>query len=200
MSSVGEDKASEAGGLQGAAQSLGSSLGTALIGAILLAGLTTGLHDAVRADSSIPPDVQEADRDRHRTGGPDGLQRDGRAAGYRGGPASRSGRRRRRPLRGRRRSTRSSGRSSAASFFALFAFWIAGDLPGAPLGARRRIGAEPARARPSRQADTVSSGIMSSMCARIRWHRDPDRKASGADHRHRDAAGDARRRGPDLAL
>ena len=33
MSSVGEDKASEAGGLQGAAQSLGSSLGTALIGA-----------------------------------------------------------------------------------------------------------------------------------------------------------------------
>jgi len=34
-------------------------LGTALIGAVLLAGLTTGFHDHVRADSAVPPQVQE---------------------------------------------------------------------------------------------------------------------------------------------
>jgi MFS family permease len=59
MSSVGEARASEAGGLQGASQSLGSSLGTALIGGILLAGLTTGMHDRIRANESIPREVQQ---------------------------------------------------------------------------------------------------------------------------------------------
>ena len=37
MSSVPEEKANEAGGLQGTAQNLGASLGTALIGSVLLA-------------------------------------------------------------------------------------------------------------------------------------------------------------------
>ena len=55
MSSVGEERSSEAGGVQGAAQNLGQSLGTALIGAVLLAGLTSGFVDRVRADSSLPP-------------------------------------------------------------------------------------------------------------------------------------------------
>ncbi len=59
MSSVDESRSSEAGGLQGSAQSLGSSLGTALIGAILLAGLTSGFHDRIRADESIPSGVQQ---------------------------------------------------------------------------------------------------------------------------------------------
>jgi MFS family permease len=59
MSSVPETRSSEAGGIQGVSQNLGQSLGTALIGAVLLTGLTSGFHDQVRADSSIPPQVQE---------------------------------------------------------------------------------------------------------------------------------------------
>jgi MFS family permease len=55
MSSVAQSRSSEAGGLQGASQNLGQSLGTALIGAVLLTGLTSGFHDRVRADPSIPP-------------------------------------------------------------------------------------------------------------------------------------------------
>ena len=60
MSSVGAERSSEVGGLQGAAQSLGNSLGTAMIGAILLAGLTSGFHDRILADERVPPDVAEA--------------------------------------------------------------------------------------------------------------------------------------------
>jgi MFS family permease len=59
MSSVAEDRSSEAGGVQGAAQNLGQSLGTALIGAVLLTGLTTGFQERVRADPAVPPAVQE---------------------------------------------------------------------------------------------------------------------------------------------
>jgi MFS family permease len=70
MSSVPESRSSEAGGVQGVAQNLGQSLGTALIGAVLLTGLTTGFHDNVNADSSIPPRVQE----QLVTGSEDGVQ------------------------------------------------------------------------------------------------------------------------------
>ena len=42
LSSVGPERSSEAGGLQGTAQNLGASLGTALIGAILLGALSSG--------------------------------------------------------------------------------------------------------------------------------------------------------------
>jgi MFS family permease len=59
MSSVPEERSSEAGGIQGVSQNLGQSLGTALIGAVLLTGLTTGFHDRVLADDSIPPRVQQ---------------------------------------------------------------------------------------------------------------------------------------------
>jgi hypothetical protein len=59
MSSVGEDRASEAGGVQGASQNLGQSLGTALIGAVLLVGLTSGFHDRVNADPAIPERVRQ---------------------------------------------------------------------------------------------------------------------------------------------
>ena len=59
MSSVDESRSSEAGGVQGASQNLGQSLGTALIGAVLLAGLTSGFHERVRADPSIPAQVQQ---------------------------------------------------------------------------------------------------------------------------------------------
>lgn len=59
MSSVGEERSSEAGGVQGASQNLGQSLGTALIGAVLLVGLTTGFHNRVLADPAIPPSLQQ---------------------------------------------------------------------------------------------------------------------------------------------
>ncbi len=59
MSSVGESRSSEAGGVQGAAQNLGQSLGTALIGAVLLTGLTSGFQDRVNADPAVPPQLQQ---------------------------------------------------------------------------------------------------------------------------------------------
>jgi MFS family permease len=59
MSSVGQERSSEAGGVQGASQNLGQSLGTALIGAVLLTGLTTGFHNRVLADPAIPPQTQQ---------------------------------------------------------------------------------------------------------------------------------------------
>jgi len=59
MSSVGEERASEAGGLQGTAQNLGASLGTALIGAILLTGLGAATTTAVHAREDLPPAVQQ---------------------------------------------------------------------------------------------------------------------------------------------
>ena len=59
MSAVPDTRSSEAGGVQGTAQNLGQSLGTALIGATLLVGLTTGFHQRVLADQSIPDNVQQ---------------------------------------------------------------------------------------------------------------------------------------------
>jgi MFS family permease len=59
MSSVGESRSSEAGGVQGTSQNLGQSLGTALIGAVLLTGLTTGFHERVLADPAIPQSLQQ---------------------------------------------------------------------------------------------------------------------------------------------
>jgi MFS family permease len=59
MSSVGEERSSEAGGAQGAAQNLGQSLGTALIGAVLLTSLTSGFVDRVRADPNVSPALEQ---------------------------------------------------------------------------------------------------------------------------------------------
>jgi MFS family permease len=59
MSSVGADKTSEGGGLQGTAQNLGSSLGTAIIGAVLLAALTTGFTERIANNTAIPAHARE---------------------------------------------------------------------------------------------------------------------------------------------
>jgi hypothetical protein len=59
MSSVGPERSSEAGGVQGAAQNLGQSLGTALIGAVLLTGLTTGFTERVQANPAVPPGLAQ---------------------------------------------------------------------------------------------------------------------------------------------
>jgi MFS family permease len=57
MSSVGPEKSSEVGGMQGVFQNLGSSLGTALIGSVLIGALATSFASAV-ATSDLPTDVQ----------------------------------------------------------------------------------------------------------------------------------------------
>jgi MFS family permease len=59
MSSVGQEQANAASGLQGTAQNLGASLGTALIGSVLILALTSGLQDRVLAD----PQVSQATKD-----------------------------------------------------------------------------------------------------------------------------------------
>ncbi|MDY7541284.1 MULTISPECIES: MFS transporter [unclassified Cryobacterium] len=59
MSSVGEEKTSEVGGLQGVFQNLGSSLGTALIGSVLIASLSSSFFGSVES-SSLPDTVKSA--------------------------------------------------------------------------------------------------------------------------------------------
>lgn len=59
MSSVGVDKSSEVGGMQGVFQNLGSSLGTALIGSILIGALATSFAGTV-ATSALPDDVKQS--------------------------------------------------------------------------------------------------------------------------------------------
>ncbi len=156
MSSVGEDKASEAGGLQGAAQSLGSSLGTALIGA----DPARRAHD--RASRRRPRRHVDTSG---RAGG------DRHAAPNRACPWSRQ-RDRGAARHGRRPGARIKSPTLVedyedvqidalkraflgASFFALFAFWIAGDLPGAPLGAAGP-GSDPRGRKPAALSVTES--------------------------------------------
>jgi len=109
-------------------------LGTALIGAIVLAGLTTGLHDAVRADTSIPPDVQQAIVTGTEQGVPmvsaETAEELATDAGLEPQQVT--------AVVDSYEDVQIDALKRAflgASFFALFAFWIAGDLPGAPLGA-----------------------------------------------------------------
>lgn len=59
MSSVGPEKSSEVGGMQGVFQNLGSSLGTALIGSVLIGALATSFAGTV-ASSELPDDVKQA--------------------------------------------------------------------------------------------------------------------------------------------
>ncbi|GAA1058037.1 MFS transporter [Agromyces luteolus] len=59
MSSVGPEKSSEVGGMQGVFQNLGSSLGTALIGSMLISALATSFSGGVAA-SDLPGDVRTA--------------------------------------------------------------------------------------------------------------------------------------------
>ena len=58
MSSVGVERSSEVGGLQGVFQNLGSSLGTALIGSVLISSLSSSFLGAVDS-SDLPSNVKE---------------------------------------------------------------------------------------------------------------------------------------------
>jgi MFS family permease len=156
MSSVGESRASEAGGLQGAAQSLGSSLGTALIGAILLGGLTTGLHDRIRADSSVPPEVQAQIVE----GTEQGVPMVSRAAAEQAAeeadlPPGQVG-----TVVAHYEDAQIEALKRAllgASLFALFALWLAGDLPGLPLAAVSAAERASPRASPAVQPSRIES-------------------------------------------
>ena len=134
MSSVGEARASEAGGLSGASQSLGSSLGTALIGAILLAGLTTGMHDRIRANESIPREVQQQIVEGTEQGVPMVSSADVEDTVERAGlpPAQVQA------VVDDYEDAQINALKQAllgAALFALVALWLAGDLPATPLGA-----------------------------------------------------------------
>jgi MFS family permease len=133
MSSVPETRASEAGGVQGAAQNLGQSLGTALIGAVLLTGLTAGFHDRVLADWSIPPRVQEQVVQQTTDGLPMASQADFQQAAHDAGLT--------RPQTEQLTAHYSDAQIQAlkdallaASFFTLVALWFARALPGEPIG------------------------------------------------------------------
>lgn len=151
MSSVGESRASEAGGLQGASQSLGSALGTALIGAILLAGLTTGMHDRIRANSSVPSQVQQQIVEGTEQGVPmvsrDSVRKTVEQAGL---PPDQV-----QAVVDDYEDAQINALKQAllgASLFALVALWLAGDLPGSPLGpanASERTSRAPARLDPA---------------------------------------------------
>src|SRR3954447_21417467 len=134
MSSVGESNISEAGGLQGASQSLGSSLGTAMIGGILLAGLTTGLHERVQADSSVPPEVQKQIVDGTEQGVPMVSRATAEASAEKAGlPPDQVD-----TIVGHYEDAQIDALKRAllaAALFALVALWLAGDLPGVPLAA-----------------------------------------------------------------
>ncbi len=58
MSSAGEERINEAGGLQGTAQNLGASLGTAVIGSVLIVALTGGFTTKVEQSQTLPPAAQ----------------------------------------------------------------------------------------------------------------------------------------------
>lgn len=59
LSSVDQDEASEASGLQGTAQNLGMALGTAVIGTVILSVALTSIGNQVAASSTIPDDIKE---------------------------------------------------------------------------------------------------------------------------------------------
>ncbi|MCH9816213.1 MAG: MFS transporter, partial [Actinomycetia bacterium] len=60
VSSVPEDRSSEAGGLQFTAQNLGASLGTALLGAVLIGGLATSVTGSLEASEEF--DLSDQDK------------------------------------------------------------------------------------------------------------------------------------------
>ncbi|MGZ4277272.1 MAG: MFS transporter [Solirubrobacteraceae bacterium] len=144
MSSVGESRSSEAGGVQGAAQNLGQSLGTALIGAVLLAGLTTGFQNAVAADPAVPPSVQQTVATSTEGGLQMVSQADFEAAAKEAGvpPAEVD------TLVAHYNNAQIGALKSAilaGSLFTLVAVWFARALPARPLGREQAPGAEPAK-------------------------------------------------------
>jgi MFS family permease len=135
MSSVGGERSSEAGGLQGAAQNLGQSLGTALIGAILLSGLTSGFQERVAADPAVPPALQQQVADASEGGVPMLSRPDFEAAAKQAGvPPGQVD-----TLVAHYGDAQIAALKRAllgASFFVLVGLWFARTLPGEPLTGR----------------------------------------------------------------
>ena len=138
MSSVDESRASESGGLQGAAQSLGSSLGTALIGAILLAGLTNGFHERIATDAAIPPAVER----QLVTGTEQGVPMVSKEEAEESVTAAGLSTQEAEPVLDAYEDAQLEALKRAllaAALFALVALWLAGELPAAPLTQGRPI-------------------------------------------------------------
>lgn len=147
MSSVGEEQASEAGGVQGTFQYFGSSLGTALIGAVLLSGLTSGFHQRIQADPAVPPPVAKE----IVSGTEQGLEMVSRQTVSEQVAAA--------GLTGKEATAVLDAYSSAqidalkeslfwAAAFALIAVWFARRLPSRPLGEGEAAGAVAAAGAP----------------------------------------------------
>jgi MFS family permease len=152
MSSVHESRSSEAGGLQGAAQNLGQSLGTALIGAVLLTALTTSFHDQIRADSSIPPQVQK----QITTGTEQGLQMVSKSQAESAAKDAGLSTQEVNTVVDHYTDAQIAGLKRAlfvASLFVFVGLWFARALPGEALGA----GAESAKREPRREPEPVPS-------------------------------------------
>ena len=147
MSSVPESRSSEAGGVQGAAQNLGQSLGTALIGAVLLTGLTSGFHDRVRADQSIPQSVQQQLVNGTEAGLPMVSKADAQAAGEKAGLSPEQVN----TLVGHYSDAQVAALKKAllvASLFAFVGLWFARGLPNEPLGGEAAARAPPRELEP----------------------------------------------------
>lgn len=60
VSSVGDEKSAEVGGLQNTVTNLGASIGTALAGAVLISALTSSFLTGIEGSSSIPPELSSS--------------------------------------------------------------------------------------------------------------------------------------------
>jgi MFS family permease len=148
MSSVGPERVSESGGVQGAAQNLGASLGTALIGAVLLAGLLNGFQTRVAENPALPSAAQQQALDATEEGiamtTPAAVEKAARDAGL---PPSQSA-----AVTDSYSKAQLDALKNAllcASFFALVSLWFARRLPGEPLERTAEEGEAEARAGPA---------------------------------------------------
>jgi MFS family permease len=144
MSSVGPERASEAGGVQGAAQNLGQSLGTALIGAVLLTGLTTGFTERVQANPQVPQALAQKIAD----GTEEGIPMVSQATVEKVAEDAGLPQRQVDALVGDYNDAQVDALKRAllvASLFVLVGLWFARSLPGEPLGQPEpeKAGAEP---------------------------------------------------------
>ncbi|MFN8160710.1 MAG: MFS transporter [Solirubrobacterales bacterium] len=145
MSSVGSERASEAGGLQGTAQNIGASLGTALIGAVLLAGLAASAQKAINEDPQIAPEVKQQVTRAAQTGvefvPASSVEQAATEAGVPPAQAS--------AIAAHYADSQLLALKealAAAGIFVLVGFWFAGRLPTEPLGRREEQGNPTARA------------------------------------------------------
>ncbi|HEY3503772.1 MAG TPA: MFS transporter [Actinocatenispora sp.] len=60
VSSVGDEKSAEVGGLQNTVTNLGASIGTALAGAVLISALTSSFFTGIEDNAKVPPELSSS--------------------------------------------------------------------------------------------------------------------------------------------